>query len=69
MLFRSEAARAEAEFKLAANLAPIGSLAQIAGLPTTIFIGRSGRVVFVHTGAYDTPTTLQQDIQRYALGA
>jgi cytochrome c biogenesis protein CcmG/thiol:disulfide interchange protein DsbE len=47
----------------------LGSLAQIAGLPTTIFIGRSGRVVYVHTGSYDTPTTLQQDIERYALGA
>jgi cytochrome oxidase Cu insertion factor (SCO1/SenC/PrrC family) len=47
----------------------LGSLAQIAGLPTTIFVGRSGRVVYVHTGSYDTPTTLQQDIERYALGA
>jgi cytochrome oxidase Cu insertion factor (SCO1/SenC/PrrC family)/thiol-disulfide isomerase/thioredoxin len=47
----------------------LGSLAQIAGLPTTIFVGRSGRVVYVHTGSYDAPTTLQQDIERYALGA
>ena len=47
----------------------LGSLAQVAGLPTTIFIGRSGRVVHVHTGSYDTPATLQQDIERYALGA
>jgi cytochrome c biogenesis protein CcmG/thiol:disulfide interchange protein DsbE len=47
----------------------LGSLAQVAGLPTTIFVGRSGRVVYVHTGSYDTPTTLQQDIERYALGA
>ncbi len=47
----------------------LGSLAQIAGLPTTIFVGRSGRVVYVHTGSYDTPTTLEQDIERYALGA
>jgi cytochrome oxidase Cu insertion factor (SCO1/SenC/PrrC family)/thiol-disulfide isomerase/thioredoxin len=47
----------------------LGSLAQIAGLPTTIFVGRSGRVVYVHTGSYDTPTTLAQDIERYALGA
>lgn len=47
----------------------LGSLAQIAGLPTTIFVGRSGKVVFVHTGSYDTLTTLQQDIERYAPGA
>jgi cytochrome c biogenesis protein CcmG/thiol:disulfide interchange protein DsbE len=47
----------------------LGSLAQIAGLPTTIFIGRSGKVVYVHTGSYDTQTTLQQDIERYALGS
>ncbi len=46
----------------------LSSLAQIAGLPTTIFVGRSGRVVYVHTGSYDTQTTLDQDIQRYALG-
>jgi cytochrome oxidase Cu insertion factor (SCO1/SenC/PrrC family)/thiol-disulfide isomerase/thioredoxin len=43
-------------------------LAQIAGLPTTIYVGRSGRVVYVHTGSYDTQTTLEQDIERYALG-
>ena len=44
------------------------SFAQIAGLPTTIYVGRSGRVVYVHTGSYDTQTTLEQDIERYALG-
>jgi protein SCO1 len=49
--------------------ASLTSLAQIAGLPTTIFVGRSGKVVYVHTGSYDTPTTLTQDIERYALGA
>jgi cytochrome c biogenesis protein CcmG/thiol:disulfide interchange protein DsbE len=47
----------------------LSSLAQIAGLPTTVFVGRSGRVVYVHTGSYDTQTTLQQDIERYALGS
>ena len=49
--------------------AALTSLAQIAGLPTTIFVGRSGKVVYVHTGSYDTQTTLAQDIERYALGA
>ncbi len=52
-----------------ASMGSLTSLAQIEGLPTTIFINRSGRVVFVHTGSYDTQTTLVQDIQRYALGA
>jgi len=47
----------------------LSSLAQIAGLPTTLFISRSGKVAYVHTGSYDTQTTLQQDIERYALGS
>ena len=47
----------------------LSSLAQIAGLPTTVFISRSGKVAYVHTGSYDTQTTLQQDIERYALGS
>jgi len=46
----------------------LSSLAQLEGLPTTIFINRAGRVVFVHTGSYDSQTTLTQDIERYALG-
>jgi cytochrome c biogenesis protein CcmG/thiol:disulfide interchange protein DsbE len=45
----------------------LSPLAQVAGLPTTIFVGRSGRVVYVHTGSYDTQTTLDQDVERYAL--
>jgi cytochrome c biogenesis protein CcmG/thiol:disulfide interchange protein DsbE len=47
----------------------LSSLAQVAGLPTTVFVSRSGKVVYVHTGSYDTQTTLQQDIERYALGS
>jgi cytochrome oxidase Cu insertion factor (SCO1/SenC/PrrC family)/thiol-disulfide isomerase/thioredoxin len=47
----------------------LSSLAQIEGLPTTIFLDRAGRVVHVHIGAYQTPTTLTQDIERYALGS
>jgi cytochrome oxidase Cu insertion factor (SCO1/SenC/PrrC family) len=46
------------------QLAP---LAQIEGLPTTIFINRSGKVLYVHTGQYETQGTLDEDIQRYAL--
>jgi protein SCO1 len=50
------------------SISALGSLAQIQGLPTTIFLNRAGDVIYVHTGAYDTQTTLTQDIQRYALG-
>lgn len=52
-----------------ASMNTLGSLAQIENLPTTIFINRVGRVVYVHLGSYDTETSLTQDIQRYALGA
>ena len=48
-----------------AQLAP---LAPLQGMPTTIYIGPSGKVRNVHTGQYDTQETLQNDIQRYALG-
>jgi cytochrome oxidase Cu insertion factor (SCO1/SenC/PrrC family)/thiol-disulfide isomerase/thioredoxin len=45
----------------------LSSLAVIEGLPTTIFINRAGKVVFVHTGQYDSLGSLYQDIQNYAL--
>jgi cytochrome oxidase Cu insertion factor (SCO1/SenC/PrrC family)/thiol-disulfide isomerase/thioredoxin len=38
------------------------------GLPTTIFISRSGKVVDVHTGQYDSQGTLDGDVESYALG-
>lgn len=47
------------------QLAP---LATLQGMPTTIYISPRGKIVNVHTGQYDTETTLQNDIQRYALG-
>ena len=37
------------------------------GLPTTIFINPRGRVVYVHTGQYDSLGTLDTDIASYAL--
>ena len=43
-------------------------LAQIEGLPTTIFINRAGKVVDVHTGQYQSQGTLDEDIDTYALG-
>ena len=45
----------------------LSSLAEIQGLPTTIFINPAGKVVFVHTGQYDSQGTLDSDIGSYAL--
>jgi hypothetical protein len=39
----------------------------VLGLPTTIFLGRTGNVVYVHTGQYVSQGTLDQDIETYAL--
>jgi thiol-disulfide isomerase/thioredoxin len=47
------------------QLAP---LATLQGMPTTIYVSPAGKVLSVHTGQYDTPTTLQNDIERYAVG-
>ena len=41
-------------------------LAVLEGLPTTIFINRAGKVVYVHTGQYDSQGTLDGDITTYA---
>jgi cytochrome c biogenesis protein CcmG/thiol:disulfide interchange protein DsbE len=35
------------------------------GLPTTIFINRAGKVVYVHTGQYDSQGTLDADVAGY----
>jgi cytochrome oxidase Cu insertion factor (SCO1/SenC/PrrC family)/thiol-disulfide isomerase/thioredoxin len=35
------------------------------GLPTTIFINRAGKVVYVHTGQYDSQGTLDADVASY----
>lgn len=45
----------------------LGWLAVIEGLPTTVFINRAGKVVYVHTGQYDAEGTLDQDISSHAL--
>jgi thiol-disulfide isomerase/thioredoxin/cytochrome oxidase Cu insertion factor (SCO1/SenC/PrrC family) len=37
------------------------------GLPTTIFVNRAGKVAYVHSGQYDAPGTLDQDVEQYAL--
>ena len=51
-----------------ATTANLSGLAAIEGLPTTIFISPAGRIVYVHTGQYDSQGTLDQDINSYALG-
>jgi cytochrome oxidase Cu insertion factor (SCO1/SenC/PrrC family)/thiol-disulfide isomerase/thioredoxin len=38
------------------------SIAVVAGLPTTIFIDRTGKVAYVHTGQYEAQGTLDQDV-------
>jgi cytochrome oxidase Cu insertion factor (SCO1/SenC/PrrC family)/thiol-disulfide isomerase/thioredoxin len=48
------------------STASLSWLAQIEGMPTTIFVDRSGRVADVHTGQYQTESTLVDDIERYA---
>jgi cytochrome oxidase Cu insertion factor (SCO1/SenC/PrrC family)/thiol-disulfide isomerase/thioredoxin len=45
----------------------LSGLAAIEGLPTTIFVSTAGKVVYVHTGQYDSQGTLDQDIESYAL--
>lgn len=44
------------------------SLAAFRGLPTTMFLGSTGKVVYTHIGAYTNQTTLDADIDHYALG-
>jgi thiol-disulfide isomerase/thioredoxin len=45
----------------------LSALAQVQGLPTTIFIDRAGKIAYVHTGQYVAQGTLDQDIQSHAL--
>jgi cytochrome c biogenesis protein CcmG/thiol:disulfide interchange protein DsbE len=42
----------------------VRSLAPLQGLPTTIFLDRRGRVVYVHTGPYTSAATLRDDVER-----
>lgn len=47
--------------------AGLSNYAYLQGLPTTFFISPTGRVLYVHTGQYETQGTLDQDVQSYAL--
>jgi cytochrome oxidase Cu insertion factor (SCO1/SenC/PrrC family)/thiol-disulfide isomerase/thioredoxin len=44
----------------------LSSLAVVQGLPTTIFVGANGKVVYVHTGQYDSQGALDGDVSTYA---
>jgi cytochrome c biogenesis protein CcmG/thiol:disulfide interchange protein DsbE len=48
--------------------AELSSLAVIEGMPTTIFVGRAGKVVHVHIGQYGTLAALENDIEHYSFG-
>ena len=45
----------------------LNAIAPITGLPTTIFLNPSGKVVHVHIGQYGAQGTLEEDIRTYAL--
>jgi cytochrome oxidase Cu insertion factor (SCO1/SenC/PrrC family)/thiol-disulfide isomerase/thioredoxin len=50
----------------AATPSALSALAVIEGLPTTVFLGRNGSTVYVHTGQYESQGALDSDISRYA---
>ena len=50
----------------AGSASSLNWLAQIQGMPTTIYLSRTGRVSAVHTGQYQTEAALADDIGRYA---
>jgi cytochrome oxidase Cu insertion factor (SCO1/SenC/PrrC family)/thiol-disulfide isomerase/thioredoxin len=45
----------------------LSSLTPVEGLPTTVFLDRTGKVVHVHIGQYGAQGTLEEDIKSYAL--
>jgi cytochrome c biogenesis protein CcmG, thiol:disulfide interchange protein DsbE len=46
----------------------LGPLAVVPGLPTTIYINRAGKIVYVHVGPYQAQGSLDADISAYGLG-
>jgi cytochrome oxidase Cu insertion factor (SCO1/SenC/PrrC family)/thiol-disulfide isomerase/thioredoxin len=46
----------------------LNAITPVSGLPTTIFIDPSGKVVHVHIGQYGAEGTLEEDVRMYALG-
>lgn len=43
-------------------------IAPIEGTPTTIYLNPAGHVVHIHIGVYESQETLNNDVERYALG-
>ena len=52
----------------ATTSAALSPWANILGLPTTIYLSASGKVLDRHTSQYDSLTALENDVQHYALG-
>ncbi|MFZ1155026.1 MAG: SCO family protein [Solirubrobacteraceae bacterium] len=48
--------------------AALDSIAPLEGTPTTIYIGRDGKLAHEHIGQYESEATLDEDIAHYALG-
>jgi len=48
--------------------AALDSIDSVEGTPTTIYIGRDGKVAYEHIGQYESEATLDEDIAHYALG-
>jgi thiol-disulfide isomerase/thioredoxin len=46
----------------------LSSLAAFEGVPTTIFLDRAGKVLYLHSGQYEAQGTLDHDVESYALG-
>jgi cytochrome oxidase Cu insertion factor (SCO1/SenC/PrrC family)/thiol-disulfide isomerase/thioredoxin len=50
----------------ASSPSALGVVAVIEGLPTTVFLGRDGKTVYVHIGQYASEGALDADVARYA---
>jgi protein SCO1/2 len=48
--------------------AALDSIAPMEGTPTTLFIGRDGKVAYAHIGPYESEASLEDDVAHYALG-
>jgi cytochrome oxidase Cu insertion factor (SCO1/SenC/PrrC family)/thiol-disulfide isomerase/thioredoxin len=48
------------------SMSQLSTVAPIGYLPTTIFLDREGKVVYVHTGEYAAQGSLDQDVASYA---
>ncbi|MGN6168336.1 MAG: redoxin domain-containing protein [Solirubrobacteraceae bacterium] len=51
-----------------ASSGTLSSMTALQGLPTTIFLGPTGKVVYIHTGQYVSEGTLAQDVETFGRG-